>query len=184
MPGTIFWKVAPGLMAYTVAPVPANRCTPLPAPPGLHIQMVFCNFLSVLEREWVIRDALLYWDRIKNMVLKGVYARYMHETISISEVEKKRSRRLKLSVQKPVRPIYCLWLRDIVDSGIGLSYPPASICFLAGRYDNPMPELTLFPPLGTKNLATAVERGGRWRGNPNLLPTTYLISQLILGYFI
>ncbi len=27
------------------------------------------------------------------------------------------------------------WLRDIVDSGIGLSYRPASLCSLAGLYD-------------------------------------------------
>jgi hypothetical protein len=34
---------------------------------------------------------------------------------------------------------------DIVGSGIGLSYRPSSLCSLAGRYDNPMPEL-IFPP--------------------------------------
>ncbi len=31
-------------------------------------------------------------------------------------------------------------LGDKVDSGIGLSYRPASLCSLAGRYDNLMPE--------------------------------------------
>jgi hypothetical protein len=31
---------------------------------------------------------------------------------------------------------------DIVDSGIGLSYRPASLCSLADRLDNPMPEST------------------------------------------
>ncbi len=31
---------------------------------------------------------------------------------------------------------------DKVDSGVGLSYLPASLCSLAGRYDNPMPEST------------------------------------------
>ncbi len=45
--------------------------------------------------------------------------------------------------------VYCTlihspWMGDIVDSGIGLSYWSASLCNLAGRYDNPMPELTLF----------------------------------------
>jgi hypothetical protein len=33
---------------------------------------------------------------------------------------------------------------DIVHSGIGLPYRPASLCSLADRYDNPMPELTLW----------------------------------------
>jgi hypothetical protein len=35
-----------------------------------------------------------------------------------------------------------------------LSYRPASVCSLAGRYDNPMPESTISPQSGTKNLAT------------------------------
>jgi hypothetical protein len=34
---------------------------------------------------------------------------------------------------------------DIVDSGIGMSYRPASLCSLAGRYDNRMPDSTLSP---------------------------------------
>ncbi len=36
--------------------------------------------------------------------------------------------------------------RDKVDSGIALSYRPARLYWLAGRYDNPMPETTLSPP--------------------------------------
>ncbi len=37
----------------------------------------------------------------------------------------------------------------VVDSGIGLSYRPAPrLHRLAGRYDNPMPELTLSPQSG------------------------------------
>jgi hypothetical protein len=36
-------------------------------------------------------------------------------------------------------------------SGIGLSYRSASPCCLAGRYDNPMPELTLSPSHGSMN---------------------------------
>ncbi len=43
-------------------------------------------------------------------------------------------------------------LGDIVDSCIGLL--PASVSSLAGRYDNPMPELTLSHQPGTMNLAT------------------------------
>jgi hypothetical protein len=34
---------------------------------------------------------------------------------------------------------------DKVDSDIGLSYRPASICSLPDRYDNPMPESTFSP---------------------------------------
>ncbi len=41
---------------------------------------------------------------------------------------------------------------DIVDSGIGLSDRPASLCSLAGQYDNPMQESTISPQSGTKNL--------------------------------
>ncbi len=35
---------------------------------------------------------------------------------------------------------------DIDDSGIVLSYQPAILSSLAGRYDNPMPESTIPPP--------------------------------------
>jgi hypothetical protein len=50
--------------------------------------------------------------------------------------------------------IHSPWLGDIVDSGIGLFYRPANLCILAGRNDNPIPEVTLFPQSGTMNLAT------------------------------
>ncbi len=43
---------------------------------------------------------------------------------------------------------------DKVDAGIGLSYLPARLHGLAGRYDNPMPESTISPQRGTMNLAT------------------------------
>ncbi len=43
---------------------------------------------------------------------------------------------------------------DIVDSGIRFSYRPASLCSLAGRYDNLMLKSTLSPKPGTKNLVT------------------------------
>ncbi len=43
---------------------------------------------------------------------------------------------------------------DIVPpTGMGLSYRPARLHRLAGRYDNPMPESTISPQSGTKNLA-------------------------------
>jgi hypothetical protein len=45
-------------------------------------------------------------------------------------------------------------LGEKVNSGIGLSYRPARIHGLAGRYDNPMPELTLSPQLESMNLVT------------------------------
>jgi hypothetical protein len=43
---------------------------------------------------------------------------------------------------------------DIVDSGIGLSYRPARLHRLAGRYDKPMLELTISPQSGTKNFSS------------------------------
>jgi hypothetical protein len=44
---------------------------------------------------------------------------------------------------------------DKVNSGIGLSYRQARLHRLAGQYDNPKPESTLFPHSGTMNLATS-----------------------------
>ncbi len=48
-------------------------------------------------------------------------------------------------------PILNLWQGDIVSSGIESSYRPVSQCSLAGRYDNPMPELIVSSLSGTKN---------------------------------
>ncbi len=50
------------------------------------------------------------------------------------------------------------------------SHRPASLHRLAGRYDNPTPELTILPPptpkSGTKNLASAItEKGQRCNGS-------------------
>jgi hypothetical protein len=42
---------------------------------------------------------------------------------------------------------FTIMFKYIDDSGIELSYRPASLCSLAGLYDNPMPELTLSPPV-------------------------------------
>ncbi len=71
---------------------------------------------------------------------------------------------------------------DIVDSGLGLSYRPASLCSLTGRYDNPMPESTLSPAVsdyefGYCSLARGVRRNrcgpgrdGQWAlGNRGVL---------------
>ncbi len=41
-----------------------------------------------------------------------------------------------------------------VDPDIGLSYRSARLHWLAGRYDNPMPEITLSPSQGSMNSAT------------------------------
>jgi hypothetical protein len=41
-----------------------------------------------------------------------------------------------------------------IDSGTRLSYRPARLHRLAGRYDNCIPESTIAPRSGTKNLAT------------------------------
>ncbi len=49
------------------------------------------------------------------------------------------------------------WPGDIVDSGIGLSYRSASLCSLAGWYENPLPESTLSLQSGTMNMATDSE---------------------------
>ncbi len=47
---------------------------------------------------------------------------------------------------------------DKVNSG--LSYRPARLHELAGRYDNPMPESTLSPSHGSMNSSTGLCRGG------------------------
>ncbi len=61
-------------------------------------------------------------------------------------------------------------LGDKVESGIGLSYLPANQCSLAGRCDNPMPELTLSPQTGTMNLAAGIYvigvNGETWGKDP------------------
>jgi hypothetical protein len=64
-------------------------------------------------------------------------------------------------VSKSWGQILSPWLGDIVDSGIGMLYRPASLCSLAGRYDNPLSESTISPQSGTKNLATGIKIAGR-----------------------
>jgi len=46
--------------------------------------------------------------------------------------------------------ILSLWPGYIVDCGIGLSLRPAKLHWLAGRYDNPMPESTISPSGGLR----------------------------------
>ncbi len=72
--------------------------------------------------------------------------------------------------------INCPWMGAAVDSGIGLTYRPAS---LAGRYYNPMPESTLSPQSGTMNLAAdCVERHFLWF---NTMYVTRFITSKIAG---
>ncbi len=58
----------------------------------------------------------------------------------------------------PVAEFIDPWLGDKVNSGLGLSYRNARL-YMAGRYDNPMPELILSPSLGSLNSATGGEKG-------------------------
>jgi hypothetical protein len=51
-----------------------------------------------------------------------------------------------------------------VNSGIGWSYRPARLHGLAGRYDNPMPELTLSLSHGSMNSATAIHHHYKEKG--------------------
>jgi hypothetical protein len=50
----------------------------------------------------------------------------------------------------------CIGVQYIADSGIRLSYRPARLHRMAGRYDNSMPESAISPHSGTKNLATVL----------------------------
>ncbi len=62
-----------------------------------------------------------------------------------------------------VSQIHSPWLGDKVDYGLGLSYRPARLHRLAGRYHNPMTESTLSPQSRTMNLATDFSRSWRVR---------------------
>ncbi len=71
--------------------------------------------------------------------------------------------------QQTSSKIHSPGLDDIIDSGIGLSYRPGSLCVLcslAGRYNNPMPQSTLSTESGIMNLAT--ERR-TWVGTAGML---------------
>ncbi len=53
---------------------------------------------------------------------------------------------LSLQVAHSWRQILSPWGGDRVDSGLGLSYRPTSLCSLAGRYNNPIC-LNFIPPV-------------------------------------
>ncbi len=77
---------------------------------------------------------------------------------AISEKEQENSgrnrmRKIKNVIGRGRRRILSPWPGGVVDSGIRLSYRPASLCSLADRYDNSMPE-PIIPQSGTKNLAS------------------------------
>ncbi len=62
---------------------------------------------------------------------------------------------VKLCLHKsPVAKFLVSDWADIVDYATGLSYWPTRLHWLAGRYDNPMPESTIFPQSGTRNSAS------------------------------
>ncbi len=66
----------------------------------------------------------------------------------------------------PVAKFIDPWLEDKVNSGIELSYRPASHSSLTGRYDNPVPELTLSPQSVSMNSATGELRLWHWLSDP------------------
>jgi len=75
---------------------------------------------------------------------------------------------LLLVFQDPVAKFLVSDWGAIVDSVIGLSYRPASLCSLAGRYDNPIyAGVDLSLQSGTMNLATdsllSTEGGNVWQ---------------------
>jgi len=55
---------------------------------------------------------------------------------------------LVLTLTNPVAKFIVPDWGDKVDSGIGVSYRPAKLHRLEGRYDNPMPESTISPSQG------------------------------------
>jgi hypothetical protein len=58
------------------------------------------------------------------------------------------------SISLPEAEFIDPWLGDKVNSGIGLSYRPASPWSLSGRYNNPMQEVALSPQSGSMNSDT------------------------------
>ncbi len=82
--------------------------------------------------------------------------------------------------------IFSPWLHggDLVDSGIGFSCRPASLCSLAGRYDNPVPESTI-SPVRVSEFNLWSELGTGWPSWPVILycrSTTYMYTIRYLRY--
>ncbi len=114
---------------------------------------------------WLLNDLLslktwckcTYKKKVNSLCLPPD-SRCCHGQYSISQRNFATCMMATLTVQ--YARLYCSqihspWLGDKVDSGIGLSYRPASLCSqLAGRYDNPLPESTIFSQSGTMNLTT------------------------------
>jgi hypothetical protein len=86
--------------------------------------------------------------------------KYMQKARKINKMKTLVTGMLSRALGKPYkcRPVATFIVPDQgdkVDSGLRLSYWPASLCSLAGRYDSPLQqESTLSPQLGTMNLAT------------------------------
>ncbi len=81
-----------------------------------------------------------------------------------------------VSPHKTVAEFIDLWLGDKVNSGIGLSYWPASPCSLAGGYDNPMPELTLSPQSGSMSSATEITLRKEYKDDISFKPFDFVCS--------
>ncbi len=83
--------------------------------------------------------------------------------------------------------IHSLWMGDIlIPAYIGLSYRPASLCSLEGRFDNLMPESTISSPIRdyefdhrtVATLALAVRRSHRSaKSHPDITFRTVLLHK-------
>ncbi len=109
-----------------------------------------------------------YRDLVINLLLKKRVGVLSQEKWELSAVNADLQQRLQQTValaHMQVRDrsqIRSPWLGDIVKyKKIGLSYRPASLCSLAGRFGNLSPELTLSPQSVTINLATSYNQ--TWR---------------------
>ncbi len=80
-----------------------------------------------------------------------------------------KSQQFWVPESNPVTNFIVPYFGDKVDSGIGLSYRPAKLHRLAGRYDNPMPESTISPIQELMNVATVFSAPSQWnlRGGVN-----------------
>ncbi len=108
---------------------------------------------------------------------------YCSSAYSIYSLVKFVSKRLRPGGRTIRGQILSPWLRDIVDSGIGLSYWSASLCRLAGcMVGQPYARVNYIPQPGTKNLATGhQERVYSKEENPGFIPP-FFILHLVKGF--
>jgi hypothetical protein len=86
---------------------------------------------------------------MSGIMKKNLQFREISQTRKTKEYHKKSSESF-VSIMLICCQILSPWLGDIVASGIALLFWPASLCSLAGRYDNPMPESTISPSQGLR----------------------------------